>query len=831
VRRTRFVACLAGLLGLGTLVSGLADGLPESARAILSILVWLGLPSFLLSGRMPAAPALRLPLSVLAWLSVMALWTTGFVVAGASFRAFALATTWGVLCLYAGACAWQLRRRGRGRAPAAEQPWWWLVAACALFAAANLPPLAVGEDGLDHAGYVRRVLTDNALRPSGVLVVPAGGTAWPDPRKGALHPVIALVSWTGSADPTVVWRWLSVLTFPAAVVAVLAFNTAFLSSRGARIAAAVLVIVTFEGNTFRFAQASTRGESIAALWCWVLAAMAVGGAPRRAHTAWWVLLAAGGVLVHLGVAWHVAILIATVAALGGVWGMGARERTAVCAALAAGVAAALVLRRGDLAGASNLLHAHTQGVMFVTGSWFVASPMEILRLHGIIFLGGLACIPFLPVRSRRDARVILALSAVPLLVSFLPPVTTWLCRHGSYMVFRSLLQVPALAAIALAGEVVARGVRARDRRTLWFGVPALALWCFVFARPVPRALVSDARARQEAPGGAVPRELVRLAQSLPNGSVVLSDPATSYVLSAYTSLRFVAVHEQHGNPRDPLALERLQAVRDGLSPYVMPEVAAAACRRFGVNYVLVNAAAPRDASTFFSVWSPALYPAAIARMTSMEPALALVARTATASLYRFDARAAVGRAWAAQDRPVVTCVPPAGVCAVDAPADAYRVTALAVHPAAVLPGDTLTVTLGYRRDAPKPFALPSLLHLRFDHESISTRGEWPGEKQWRRVRERRAGLRARFREDVRPGRGVYLPDLWPVGFDLCEAFRVVVPRNATLGAYRVEVAVEPETQVPNFHVRDLLYNHDHYSGLSCATFTVGDRVVSEGVRP
>jgi hypothetical protein len=218
-------------------------------------------------------------------------------------------------------------------------------------------------------------------------------------------------------------------------------------------------------------------------------------------------------------------------------------------------------------------------------------------------------------------------------------------------------------------------------------------------------------------------------------------------------------------------------------------------------------------------------------MASMGAAFTMVDSTRDASVFRFDPEAVVGRAWSAQDQPVQAGAPPLVACALEAPDGAYRVTGIAVNPAHALPGDTVEVTLGYHHDTLSRFAPASVVHVRFDHERLVTARDFPGAKQWRRFADGRAGLRTRFRVDLHPGHGVYEPDLWPVGFDLFETFRVVVPPAARMGDYRVEVSIAPETLLPNFHVRDLLFNRDHYSGRACASFAVVDRVASPGAQP
>jgi hypothetical protein len=359
------------------------------------------------------------------------------------------------------------------------------------------------------------------------------------------------------------------------------------------------------------------------------------------------------------------------------------------------------------------------------------------------------------------------------------------------------------------------------------------IWLLVFFRPVPGAIANDLRVRMSAADNASAGEdaLIRAVAAFPSGSVVLSDPATSYVLSAHTSHRFVAVHQQHGNPRDSFALERIRAARDVLSPYVTPDVAVAACRRFNVNYVVVNDSPPGETAEFLGVWRSGMFALAVTRMVAMYPSFAPVDTAGGAIIYRFQGAAPVSHNWAIEDRPVAVGAPPLSPCEISAPHDAFRVTGVSVSPASALPGDTLQITIGYLRDAPIPFQFPVVMHLRFDHEVVASVREFPGDKQWRRYRDGREGKGSRFRHDVFPGHGVYDPDLWPVGFELCETFKAVVPVEVRRGRYRVEVSIEPLSQVPNFHLRDLMFNRDHYSGIQCVTLDVVDRVVGSGDAP
>ncbi|HET6462221.1 MAG TPA: hypothetical protein VFH33_00345, partial [Candidatus Krumholzibacteria bacterium] len=693
MRRRPGFAATAGLFMFGAMAAGFGGGLPGSLRAVTALFVVLVLPPFVLDRafglRMPGlGPFLRPLVLFLSWLCVLAAWTQAFTLARAPFHVYATTSMWLLLALFA-ACALLPVVRPREAAPFPPVPRLLLVAVVisALVAVMVPPRFSVGDDSLDHIGYVRHILSEDAVRPAGVLVIPVDAKAedvHPDPRKGALHPVWAFVSALSATEPVVVWRWLGVLLFPAAVLALCVFNAAFLRSTSAAMVAGVLILLSFHGNPFRFAGSSVHGESLSALWGWTLSALVLCNARREVAWAWWMLLVAGGVLVHMGVTVHVLVLAATVACCGGAWGMARRERTHCALALAAGVVLAVGLRAGDLRGPVNVIHAHTQGVLFVAGPWFVASPMEILRRDGMLFLGGLALIPFLALAAPRryDARAILAAAAIPFLLSFVPWVATPLFRHGSYMVFRSLLNIPVYAAIVVTALWLGDGVRHRRWSAWLIGVPAAVVWMVVFVRPVPRSLGTEVRAARLHTRSAVPvaPALRDAVAQLPAGAVFLSDPATSYALSAVTSARFVAVDGQHATPRDPFAVDRLRAVRDVLSPYVMPSEAVNACRRFRVAYVIVNTNPPPDASRFMPAWSRAQYPATLARMDAMAQSFALIDTVAGASIYRFETNAPVSWAWSAPDAPVRVASPALAPCRVSAPADEFETRGISVSP-------------------------------------------------------------------------------------------------------------------------------------------------------
>src|SRR5262245_31008173 len=75
---------------------------------------------------------------------------------------------------------------------------------------------------------------------------------------------------------------------------------------------------------------------------------------------------------------------------------------------------------------------------------------------------------------------------------------------------------------------------------------------------------------------------------LPEDTVVLSDPATSYSIPMLTPFWVTALVDQHSSPNDSLALARILDARDALDPYASWERTASVVRRWGATAIALN---------------------------------------------------------------------------------------------------------------------------------------------------------------------------------------------------------------------------------------------------
>jgi hypothetical protein len=821
----------AALALLATAGAGALGGLPGGLRFLVTLGVIVWVPGAVLCARWaprPLSAARILPLSFFLGASAVSL--VAWVGARLGLALGALAVL--LQALAAAACLLALARPGR-RGQGSGRSWRGALGlAAALAAVAAVQPFAPGpeEDAFDHIGYVRRIVHTGSLEPGDVTATALGELPAPlDPRKGTMHATMAVATRVAAVDPAVGWAWLPVLVYPLAFLAFVGFCAPFVRGARGRALAAALFFLTFGGLGYRFPESVAYGQSLAVSWLWVVVPLVLAGAgPTRRNAAVLAILAAGGVFVHAGVALHLAVLGATLILFARALAVEPRRATRAGVLLVAVSAAAGAWKALVATGSPNLIHAHAQGVLFVTERWLVMSPVELLRQHGLLFLGALALLPVAAAFARRDvhARRALAFGALPVIVCFVPWVATALFDAGSYIGFRALLNFPALPALVTVIALTVGRARAGGWQAKTAVATGLALWGLLFAAPTLRAVGTDLRSprAERAEFRAAHADLLTFLDRLPDGAVVLSDTRTSYALSAFSDHRFVAVHGQHGNPFDADAMGRLQAVRDALSPYATSAAARSACARYGVDLVVVNGRMEARADAFLSYWDRRFYRATVARLDALPGSYRRMFAADSVTVYLHDPG---GDPSLEGDGPASPYMfgPAAGRCEVAGPGGGFGLSSLAVTPAKVVPGESVRVELGYSRWDRVTFTLPVGLHVRFDHEDVAGVRGYPLDKYVRRSRERWGGRLLRLRLDHRPLGGALDPDLWPMGAEFREAVVFTVPPAAQHGVYRVEVTLRRESLLPNFTLSDLLFNRDAYAGTACAQLEVSPRRV------
>jgi hypothetical protein len=149
-----------------------------------------------------------------------------------------------------------------------------------------------------------------------------------------------------------------------------------------------------------------------------------------------------------------------------------------------------------------------------------------------------------------------------------------------------------------------------------------------------------------------------------------------------------------------------------------------------------------------------------------------------------------------------------------------------IEPREVLPGEEMLATVAYRRLRGARPSFPVVLRFRFEDKKYfeAARG-YPGDKYVRRYRERRDGVFRRFRIDHRPFDGYFPPGEWRENGDCFEQFKIRLPVGLGETDYEVQWQLVEEPLLPNFSIRDFLFNDDSYVGTPCTKIEVRRHVV------
>jgi hypothetical protein len=301
--------------------------------------------------------------------------------------------------------------------------------------------------------------------------------------------------------------------------------------------------------------------------------------------------------------------------------------------------------------------------------------------------------------------------------------------------------------------------------------------------------------------------------NLAPGSVVLSDPVTSYAVPMMTREYVVTLLDQHSSPCDARAERRLLDARDALDPFGDWKRAGEILREYRVDAVALNdrfaEVPPAD------YWGPshAWFTAARARLDRepavFEPVLDhgdfVLYRVHRERLGALDAPATARsfvRAYRPGDDPIARRLGPG----------LPQLVALALSPRRAAPGDTvrgLIRWMGEGGHAPGSYQAI----VRFDRGDL---GGWTPPRMFgkpaRKLLEKLRHQRYRFRESHLPVRGTYGVDLWRAGDVVSDSFQVVVPPDAAPGVYDVRVGMIRQPHYPNLRVSDYFFDDDSFAG-------------------
>ena len=830
-----------GLFAHALLLAG-APGVPGPARLALAFAALVLLPGFAFVA-LGGTPPGGLPLA--------AGWALGFGVAWNSalvLVAKVLGQPIGVLDLpsfLAAAALWAVvlcRPRPRPPAPA-ETPLRWpapalwavvLAASVGAWHAARLgAPLNYSTDSPDHIATVRRIVETGEPFPVDAYFKDAG-EAGRDPRKGVWHPQVARIAKLARVDPLDAWRLLPALLVPLFVVNAACFGVLAGGVAGAAVAAWGLLL-TYSGSLaepyLREAVYATKladqlalatltavvADLIRPQWSARLAAVGLGLGAVTAH-----VFAAIQFFVVFG-ALGIGLLLAE-------RGWSARARRLAGTAGLVGVAAVPYVAWRALASYApvNLIHTEPQGMLVLPGGG------RIVPIGGLWDWLGWAWVLFAFAapglwRAARSSPVALVLLTTPLAfaaIAFNPLAVALLEPRLGYLLARFVWMLPLTGLLAwLVPRLWDEAKIPPRRRRALLGLAGIA----VLLLPA----LSDAALVLSQPGRFADAErrvsyrrwedaLTWMDAHLPAGSIVLSDPTTSYSVPMMTRHYVATLVDQHSSPSDPHALRRILDARDALDPYAGWERTREVVRAYGVDAIALNDRFATPPSQHYWATEPEWFGPARARLDAAPDAFERVFDTGDFVVYRIRRSALDTLSGPPMPRPFVRPFVSGRAPIARRMGDGLPVLHMArVGPAVAAPGETLLGIADWR--ALEPLRAGSYsVSVRFDREDLPGGFRPPATiaKPARKLLEAVRGERYRFRGDHQPARGAYGVDLWRPDEIVRDSFEVVIPGDIAEGIYTVQVRMISQPIYPNYRLSDYARDDDYYAGLPVGSLLV-----------
>ena len=474
---------------------------------------------------------------------------------------------------------------------------------------------------------------------------------------------------------------------------------------------------------------------------------------------------------------------------------------------------------------ANDLHKEIQGVVFLTNNLYIADPYEVFRWFGPVGLFSLVAVPALWKHRKKHAGLgyvfasYFSLIAIVFNPVLLPPVRSAM----TYLIARLNVIVPFY--FAAAYYLVA--FFARENRELRMKPAAQVLTVLLagalvfhiipvfgtngFSRSTVATDQNNSYLRwQDA--------LEAVDKVLPGGSVIASDPLTSYSITAFTRHHTVCTFDQHAPPNDVLLEERMQAARDILSPYVPMDRTTELLADHQATHVIVNDRFPGNVRLEYWSMNHEMYPAIRGKFDSHPGAFERVYEKEGFVVFQWKGRTIASDS--SFSTPFLVDRLPAAFDPLGLQAGEAILEGFYLGDDRLDAGEAVELKLAWSGRDKYPFR-NYVVAIRFDHiDPGLPLGGKPFPKIARKIKEKITGRSYRFSEYHKIRSGFLSPDSWPGGKLVLDETSVRVPPAAAPGEYRVTVKLLTLQHQATYRLKDFVSDEDVYSGIPIARVTI-----------
>ena len=474
----------------------------------------------------------------------------------------------------------------------------------------------------------------------------------------------------------------------------------------------------------------------------------------------------------------------------------------------------------------NEIHTHPHGMLFFTEKLAVVNPFLFFQQTGFLMVVSLFAILILWRCSRADRhlRYLLGLTAAVYILAFNPLWVPFIMEKITYLIVRFSVAAPSMLLVAY----LVRSLWRRSRGGT--GIPSLPLavlgWIVVIAFLLPgfvsnfTAFAYSGKSRKISEGRsclALNDLYGEINDHVPAGSVIASDPITSYSLLAFTDQYVVCTFDQHSTPNDSTAIDRIIACRDIYLPGASCHEKIVPIEEYDADYVVINGRLPADVRSQY--WRSDRRSAETAARALSECGGMFRLLYSRDSIHLFEYTGSADSA-ALFDEVESRASPPFALGEytgdtgrlLDSGTDGIYIENWGTDTDRISRGDTLRMHVDWvaeRRLDPGTY----IVYVRFDTDfDKGALYKTAYGKIYRKIVEEMRGERYRFRFDLLPFEGIYPPDRWEPGIVLRDHFNVVVPAYIAEGVYTISVKMDNAPHYSNLLMKDLLRDDDLYDG-------------------
>jgi len=705
-------------------------------------------------------------------------------------------------------------------------------------------PLLYTGDSPDQIAYIKTVSRSGEAFPSQYLHKEGGGLTR-DVRKGLVHSMWGLITLlTGRSDVVNIWPLISAIGSLFLLLAIFCVGVMYFRSGVIGLLSIILFILYYHGGLeSRQLITVAYGFPFGKIYFYAFLAV-LPLALRRVRKDILFLVAAGSFaatgthITHIMLIAFVSFIFAIIEYLQSDPESRSRLLNRTAPILAGVVTAAtlpyLLMRYIRDYNPANIIHTHKQGVFIIADGFEIVNPIVFLQSGGVLVVIALFSIFILWKKSReeKNLRLLLYTAAAVYIISFIPIWVSFLMDRISYLLFRfetaAATMVISAYLLKTVWDTLIRKIPkiSRGRAVSGVLIVIIALIPPLFSLPGNFAYAGPSLRESRENSCFNLEDLYNTIDDLiPPGSVIASDPVTSYCIPAFCDQFVVCTYDQHSIPNDSTALDRIMACRDIYLPGTTCSQVSETLEKYGTEYVIINSRLPSSIITKY--WRPG-YSAAVAaseKLANCGRSCDLIYNKNGISIYRFKA----GASYAPESNSTAAGYQTADSAAavseyesglIDSGTEGIYIEEIRLQREVVERGDTLKLGISWWADREIPLSSYTI-YIRFDTDFPRGKlyGEWYG-KIYRKIVEKFRGVRYRFRRTRLPFGGVYPPDRWPVGEKVYENFYLNIPQDISPGKYIISVKMTEATQYPNYTVKDIFTDNDMYDGSDIAEIVI-----------